>query len=508
MRKLLVLLVLFAAGLNAQSIGDLVVFAQPFGADISTIKASPVGPCTTANPCVGFPNGAGILNKSQGGHLLVVYIPTAVADVTSLAIQIEASYTCPDPPVCTTGSWFPISPQITVATFVSGSGVNVGAIGVTKANGAFPYVRVNSLNVVPGGAAMTVRYSGFPFPIGSAEVDSSTGEVKIYFIGPVSGPVSIGGVQNKFLLVEGSTTVGDCAVFQADGNVAAGLCSGSSLSGLQNHMTFWRSNTDVGETPGIIWEGDAEIGDTTLLNIGRGAVQVATTDLLKFTAADHTTIKAGVNANGTIRSLAPIDGSGAWGAYVWPTTTTIGAVNVWSKLGKSGNTMGVFVDHSDTPNAGTVTDDLVLSWSVDATTGRPFRVIAGQTGIQSFTVGGFDFTASTASNPSFTFDTTGAVDVCITKGAQHDGDCPIVSVANVNPSGFPAATYSMYIDVLGGIHLGGVTSTFLASGTLYGQFGSGGGIVYCYDCNRDAGCTGGGTGALALYISTGWVCNP
>jgi len=120
------------------------------------------------------------LNKSQSGHLLVIYIPTAVADVSPLQIRIEASFTCPDPPICTAGQWFPFSDDIVEAKFVSGSGTNVGAIGVTKANGAFPYYRINSLAGVPGSAAMTVRYSGFPFPIGSASIGPG-GEVIINF---------------------------------------------------------------------------------------------------------------------------------------------------------------------------------------------------------------------------------------------------------------------------------------------------------------------------------------
>lgn len=222
--RLLLLAAVVALGARAQiSINNLVTFARPFGATITTVQASPVGPCTPANPCAGFPNGAGIENKGQGGHLIVVTLPGAVADVANLQIRLEASYTCPDRPGCASGDWFPISADLTDAAFFSG----VGAIAATKSNGSFPYIRVNSLAVTPGAEPMEIRYSGFPFPIASVSIDAN-GVVNV----KSTGPITIG-----------PTTIGDCVEFDAGGNLvdAGGPCS----TGATPHNILSSLHTDT-----------------------------------------------------------------------------------------------------------------------------------------------------------------------------------------------------------------------------------------------------------------------
>jgi hypothetical protein len=148
--------------------GQYVVFARPFAGTITTLQASSVGPVVQGD-------GKGIRNLGQGGHVLVVSLASAVADVTGLQVRLEASFTCPNPPTCSSGDWFPISLDLTTAKFCGSPPAPAGAIGIAKANGAFPYIRVNSLTNTPGAPAlaMDVRYSGFPFPIGAVSLSPS-----------------------------------------------------------------------------------------------------------------------------------------------------------------------------------------------------------------------------------------------------------------------------------------------------------------------------------------------
>lgn len=103
-------------------------------------------------------------NESQGGSLISVEFPLAVADVDPIQVRIEASDTCPDPPFCAGGDWRPISADVIVANVETPSGT--GRFNMVRANGSWRAFRVNSLAVTPGNAPMRVDYTGMPFPIG------------------------------------------------------------------------------------------------------------------------------------------------------------------------------------------------------------------------------------------------------------------------------------------------------------------------------------------------------
>jgi hypothetical protein len=103
-------------------------------------------------------------NSSQGGSLISVEFPLAVADVSPVQVRIEASDTCPDPPFCASGDWRPISVDVIVANVETPSGV--GRFNMVRANGSWRAFRVNSLVATPASAPMRVDYTGMPFPIG------------------------------------------------------------------------------------------------------------------------------------------------------------------------------------------------------------------------------------------------------------------------------------------------------------------------------------------------------
>jgi hypothetical protein len=104
-------------------------------------------------------------NIGQGGHLISVEFPLAVADVDPIQVRIEAADLCPDPPFCANGDWRPISVDVLTAFVETPSGT--GRYNMVRANGAWRAIRVNSLVDTPGTAPMRVDYTGSPFPIGA-----------------------------------------------------------------------------------------------------------------------------------------------------------------------------------------------------------------------------------------------------------------------------------------------------------------------------------------------------
>lgn len=100
-------------------------------------------------------------NMGQGGHLISVEFPSAMATVTPVQVRIEAADTCPDPPFCAMGDWRPISDDVTEVVDVGGTYYQF-----MKANGTWRAIRVNSLAATPGGEPMRVDYTGMPFPVG------------------------------------------------------------------------------------------------------------------------------------------------------------------------------------------------------------------------------------------------------------------------------------------------------------------------------------------------------
>lgn len=91
-------------------------------------------------------------NIGQAVHILTVTFPAAVADVDSFVIRIEASFDNAD--------YFPISEDITSAVYTGSF-----AYAITRANGSYPFVRIN-YTTPAAGLTITANYTGSIQPIG------------------------------------------------------------------------------------------------------------------------------------------------------------------------------------------------------------------------------------------------------------------------------------------------------------------------------------------------------
>lgn len=158
LHRVLLLMAVLLLPAGAQDLSDLVRFHNIFRDRCVAPPCPANGQITTAQ--VSLP----VFQVGQGGHLLLIRFPAAVADVSPIQVRLEASYTCPDPPpagTCAMGTWFPISTDVTSVPFLGGA----IAYALVKANGSFPHVRVNSLAATPGALGMEVNYTGAPYPI-------------------------------------------------------------------------------------------------------------------------------------------------------------------------------------------------------------------------------------------------------------------------------------------------------------------------------------------------------
>lgn len=90
-------------------------------------------------------------NNGQAMHILTVVFPAEIAAVSGLRIRMEGSFD--------NSTFFPICEDITSAPLLGGRVYQIAA-----AFGAWPYVRVRSLNAT-GSKAMTVYYSGHVIPV-------------------------------------------------------------------------------------------------------------------------------------------------------------------------------------------------------------------------------------------------------------------------------------------------------------------------------------------------------
>jgi hypothetical protein len=131
----------------------------------ATIAAAQVGPNNTvfkkAFDAILKPDAVKVLNIGQQTHSLTVLLPTATADVTGLQIRIEASFD--------DVTWFPISTDITTATYTAGT----GAMATVRANGSFPYIRARAIAVASNdGYPLTAHYTGATQPLGNTITDA------------------------------------------------------------------------------------------------------------------------------------------------------------------------------------------------------------------------------------------------------------------------------------------------------------------------------------------------
>jgi hypothetical protein len=101
-------------------------------------------------------------NVGQGGNLISVEFPTAVAPVTPIQVRLEAAYVCLDPPFCgVQADWRPLSEDVTVVDDIGGTYYQFAI-----ANGTWRAIRVRSVLPTPGNLPMRVDYTGMPYPIG------------------------------------------------------------------------------------------------------------------------------------------------------------------------------------------------------------------------------------------------------------------------------------------------------------------------------------------------------
>lgn len=95
---------------------------------------------------------ANFQNIGQSVHIMMAYFPSAVADVSGFTLRLEASFD--------NTTFFPISEDLTTAVYTGAY-----AYAVTRANGVYPYVRMN-LTAAHASLALTAHYTGAIQPIG------------------------------------------------------------------------------------------------------------------------------------------------------------------------------------------------------------------------------------------------------------------------------------------------------------------------------------------------------
>lgn len=95
---------------------------------------------------------ANFQNIGQSVHIMMAYFPSAVADVSGFTLRLEASFD--------NTTFFPISEDLTTAVYTGSY-----AYAITRANGVYPYVRMN-LTAAHASLALTAHYTGAIQPIG------------------------------------------------------------------------------------------------------------------------------------------------------------------------------------------------------------------------------------------------------------------------------------------------------------------------------------------------------
>jgi len=134
MLKLIILTIAAAAGLTAQT-GQGTVFKRNVFNGVTTAQAS-----------------AALPNIGQAVHIMMVYFPTAVADVSAFTIRVEGSFD--------NSTYFPISEDVTTATYNG-----TFAYNISRCNAPYPYVRLRYVTA-HASLPLTAHYTGALQPIG------------------------------------------------------------------------------------------------------------------------------------------------------------------------------------------------------------------------------------------------------------------------------------------------------------------------------------------------------
>lgn len=416
--------------------GSNVVFARPFGGTITTVQASPVAPVVAGD-------GKGIQNKGQGGHVLVAFFSGAVADVTGLQLRIEVSFTCPNPPTCSTGDFFPISADITSADYDAACPL-LGAVAVVAANGPFPYLRVNNLIATPGALAMDVRYSGFPFAVGSASYSNCQ-----VIINPPGGG-----------------------------------------TGDTPRITWWHPSGVLDDTVGMEWQGS---DTTTQLKLIAGSADTATAKLFRVTRNDGTTELVNFNNNGTLLITPQANTT-----LVFPQTRF--SATTYDKISTdviSGSHAGIIIgDTSATTGAGTP----VFLWATNAAGTSRVEYILGS---NSATNGYLQYDdTSTGNNWNFKKSTTN----CESANPGTDICYPILFTNLRNTVGTPTFSINDFAGIhQPGVTFAELTSfSFGGFGATGGVFFY---CSDCtLTSGVDNTCAGSGTGAMAYRLNGAYKC--
>lgn len=117
---------------------QVTVFSQPF-TGITTAQTS-----------------GNLRQIGQMVHLLIVRFPAELATVSNIQVRLLASYDGTN--------FFPVSRDILSAPRLPAAGSPFNVYAYTRTYGVFPYLRVDSALATPGGALMTVNYSGSQYP--------------------------------------------------------------------------------------------------------------------------------------------------------------------------------------------------------------------------------------------------------------------------------------------------------------------------------------------------------
>lgn len=498
--KYLLIVIVTVFPLLSQSLEQQVRFQQVFDNIILPATSAPVP------------------NIGQGSHTVSVFYPTAVANVLALQIRLEASF---DNSV---GSYFPISEDITQANF-NGTFSYV----IAKANGTFPFVRINALAVDPVLPA-DIWYTGSTFPIGAVVYEAPTTR---YIIEDTSG--TIAGVPVSTTL----PLAGEILIYNAvTGQWEPGPIGGAGTNAVQ--LQGVNINAAVGAPAGgefVYYDAVSGTYTTTPVPAGAGQILYWNGVTWVLTAAPGAPGDI-LTWNGAALGYAAGGGIGGGGvagqsAYFTAGTTIAGDTNYtydavndelhigptagWPAQGVGFTWDGNLVTHNDSvgvPNfpgivmvsAGNAYATAIEALHSRGTLAAPTVVVSGDTTLAQsyFNYDGTQFVLSAIINTY--------ADGIISDVNNHVGGAISLGVAD-GTSAFGTPLSHLFIHgrhvTIGGIGQNDAvldmhTSTLVTIAAWPNPVA--GSTSWCNDCIQANPCAGGGTGALAIYANAQWNC--
>jgi len=408
-------------------------------------------------------------NVGQGSHTVTVFYSTAIADVPALQIRIEASFDN------SAGSYFPISEDIVLANFNGDF-----AYAIVKANGTFPFIRINAI-AVDAILPMDAWYTGSTFPIGAVVYDPGTVRYITYStnntiantvvtnIAPVAGQtLYYNSVTNSYELTPAPTIDGQYYSWDTVTGtwILTAAAGGVGGAGVADQVAYWTAANTIGGESSYQWKaatdelwvgpvavgypaqvfggiGDTLIGHIQISDDGSGLLGVPwNVAILERGIADATFQITNEDVFLTSR-----------GTLAAPTATVAGdEIHTHSYFGYAPGAPG---------GAG--------YYPTNRITVKAFAIGAGDSWIQ----GQIDFWTNRAGF----------------------GPIPVLSI------------------IADQIYVGGTSqnSAQLALHTsalaTYGSFTPvAGSTSWCNNCNQANPCTDGGAGALAIYTGAQWNC--